>query len=85
MKRAIFLLVPLAAACAQTPNPELDFTRYDRMTPQTADARHSAKEMKAGTQRQARSAPPRMDPARKVVEQDCSRPVVADQGNLRCI
>jgi hypothetical protein len=26
-----------------------------------------------------------MDPARKVSEQDCSGPVVPDQGNLRCI
>jgi len=28
-------------------------------------------------------APP-MDSSRKVAEQDCSRPVTLDQGNLRC-
>jgi hypothetical protein len=30
-----------------------------------------------------RKAPP-LDPARKVSEQDCSRPIQLDSGNLRC-
>jgi len=85
MKRAIVLVFPLAAACSTPQNPELNFADRDRVTPQTPDARYSAKEVKEGTQRQAKGAPPPMDPSRKVSEQDCSRPVVPDQGNLRCI
>ena len=85
MKRAIVVLFPLAAACASPQPAELDFANLDRVSPQTPDARHSAKKLKEGTQRQAKGAPPPMDPARKVSEQDCSRPVVPDQGNLRCI
>jgi hypothetical protein len=27
---------------------------------------------------------PRMDSARKISDQDCSKPLVLDQGNLRC-
>jgi hypothetical protein len=85
MKRAIVLLIPLAAACSTPQNPELDFANRDRVSPQTPDARYSARAQKEGTQRQAKGAPPPMDPARKVSEQDCSGPVVPDQGNLRCI
>jgi len=32
----------------------------------------------------ARSSAPAMDPKRNVNEQDCSRPLTLDQGNLRC-
>ena len=32
----------------------------------------------------ARATPPPMATNRKVNEQDCSKPVVLDQGNLRC-
>lgn len=85
MKRAIVLLFPLAAACSTSQNPELDFANHDRVTLQAPDARSSARAQKEGTQRQAKGAPPPMDSARKVSEQDCSRPVVPDQGNLRCI
>jgi hypothetical protein len=31
-----------------------------------------------------RSAPP-LDPARKINEQDCTKPIVHDAGNLRCM
>ena len=63
------VLLFLLAACSTPQNPELDFANHD----------------KPSATRQAKSAPPPMDPARKVSEQDCSRPVVPDQGNLRCI
>ena len=69
MKRAIVLLFSLAAACSTPQNPELDFANHD----------------KPSATRHAKGAPPPMDPARRVSEQDCSRPVVPDQGNLRCI
>ena len=32
----------------------------------------------------ASAAAPKMDPKRKVAEQDCSKPIALDQGNLRC-
>jgi hypothetical protein len=85
MKRAIVLLFPLAAACSTPQNPELDFANRDRVTPQAPDARSSARVQKEGTQRQAKGAPPPMDPNRKVHEQNCSEPLVLDRGNLRCI
>jgi hypothetical protein len=69
MKRAIVLLFPLAAACSTPQNPELDFANHD----------------KPSATRQAKGAPPPMDPNRKVHEQDCSQPPVLDRGNLRCI
>lgn len=30
------------------------------------------------------ASPLAMDPQRKIAEQDCSKPVALDQGNLRC-
>ena len=32
----------------------------------------------------ASPAAPKMEPKRKVAEQDCSKPIALDQGNLRC-
>lgn len=38
----------------------------------------------AGNPAAGSAPPPPMDPARKIAEQDCSKPVAVDQGNLRC-
>lgn len=38
----------------------------------------------AGNPAAGSASPPPMDPARKIAEQDCSKPVALDQGNLRC-
>jgi len=37
-----------------------------------------------GAQPDGSGAPPPLDPARRVLEQDCSRPVVDPSANLKC-
>jgi hypothetical protein len=70
---ALALLVT-SAGCKSTDTPDsLDFSyhTYDRT------------EMSVTTST-APTAPPRLDRTRKVAEQDCSKPVALDRGNLKC-
>ena len=70
---AMMLGLALAACRSMEPVEPVDFTY--RTTDRTD---LSMRETPAIT------APPRLDPTRKVDEQDCSKPVALDRGNLRC-
>jgi hypothetical protein len=70
-RRIVLSILVLAAACACS-----TFDNWRR----TAGTRHQDMNASAGA-----SAPaPKMDGKRKVAEQDCSKPIALDQGNLRC-
>jgi hypothetical protein len=70
---ALALLVT-SAGCQSTDTPDsldLSYRTYDRT------------EMSV-TNTPTPTAPPKLDPTRKVAEQDCSKPVALDRGNLKC-
>jgi hypothetical protein len=67
-------LVVATAACSSTDRrdvPDLSYRTFDRT------------EMSVTTT-EATTAPPKLDSTRKVAEQDCSKPVALDRGNLKC-
>lgn len=49
----------------------------------SAGTAHAGSTVQNSLYRDPRSAPP-LDPARQVLEQDCSRPVDLTRGNLKC-
>jgi hypothetical protein len=65
----LFILVLAASACSSIDNWR-----------KNSGARDQDMNASAG----ASAAAPKMDAKRKVAEQDCSKPIVLDQGNLRC-
>jgi hypothetical protein len=49
-----------------------------------AMANDAARYYGGGTDPMGRTRPPEPDPTRKINEQDCTRPMVFDGGNLHC-
>ena len=67
-------LLLTSAGCKSTDTPDsldLSYRTYDR-TEMSVDYAS------------APTAPPKLDRTRKVAEQDCSKPVALDRGNLKC-
>jgi hypothetical protein len=50
----------------------------------STDYRMDSRPMYGGATGGATGRTPALDPNRKISEQDCSKPVVLDEGNLRC-
>ena len=75
MRTFIALMLVLAsAACKNTDTPDvpdLSYRTFDRTEISV-------------TTTEATTAPPKLDATRKVAEQDCSKPVALDRGNLKC-
>jgi hypothetical protein len=69
-----FLMMAAAAACSSTSS---------RTGPTDAYMRSSYRDTYGPYTLPATYAPP-MDAKRKVAEQDCSKPLTNDEGNLRC-
>ena len=75
-----FLMMAAAAACSSTSSSPYS---SPRMGPTDAYRGSSYRDMYGPYTLPAAYAPP-MDAKRKVVEQDCSRPLTENDGNLRC-
>ena len=79
MRAFALLLVSASAAFAlggcSTPMDDPDYpVGYDMSTPPLVNPVYDDRELK----------PKKLDPNRKVSEQDCTKPVDHTQGNLRC-
>jgi hypothetical protein len=75
-----FLMMAAAAACSSTSSSPYSSSR---MGPTDAYRGSSYRDTYGLYTVPAAYAPP-MDAKRKIAEQDCSKPLSADDGNLRC-
>jgi hypothetical protein len=78
MRSILILAVVLSAAGCTSFNEKM----WD--TPAYLDMSYMNVNYAVADQAPPRTAAPAMDESRKVNEQDCSKTVVLDQGNLRC-
>jgi hypothetical protein len=76
MRASAFLLlsaVSLLGACSTTDDPDFP-VGYSMSTPPLVNPVYDDRELK----------PKKLDPNRKISEQDCTKPIDHAQGNLRC-